>query len=203
MKKTDEEVMLLLQSKQIPILVLDEKWHKLFKGKEKTARITALEKHLNDCLKKQAKITQDLKDLRKLKTRLMEEVVEMMDIDDDNPKKQKLYAKNQKLIYEAKAKIEELEEQEFEMPRVIRKANIELMLECMKVSYDRIEQNKTDIKLLDKWISEMRIELKKKLIIKQDKEIKNTETYAYLHDVFGQEVMEIFDAPLNKTQEKQ
>ena len=39
----------------------------------------------------------------------------------------------------------------------------------------------------------MRIELKKNIVRKQEKEIKNHELYSYMHDVFGADVVEIFD----------
>lgn len=192
-KEELEKIYSIVKSKNIPILVLDEKWHTLFKDKDKTPRIAELEKRLNDALKKQGQVTNDLKELRKLKAKLIEGVVANMETLDSDPKKQKINAKNQKLIVEANEKIEALEDEELEMPRIIREANVELMIECVTVSYDRIKKNKADIELLNRWINEMRIELKKKLLIKQDKEMKNSDTYAYLHDIFGQEIMEIFD----------
>lgn len=39
----------------------------------------------------------------------------------------------------------------------------------------------------------MRVELKKKVLIKQDKELKNTEIYSYMHDLLGPDMIEIFD----------
>ena len=42
-------------------------------------------------------------------------------------------------------------------------------------------------------IKKMRIELKKDIIKKQDKEIMNREMYSYMHDIFGAEVINLFD----------
>lgn len=39
----------------------------------------------------------------------------------------------------------------------------------------------------------MRKELKKKIIRKQEGEQKNKELYAYMHDIFGPDVIEMFD----------
>ena len=36
-------------------------------------------------------------------------------------------------------------------------------------------------------------ELKRRIIIKQDKEIANTNIYTYMHDLLGPEMMEVFD----------
>ena len=43
----------------------------------------------------------------------------------------------------------------------------------------------------------MRIELKKNLVRKQEKELKNHALYSYMHDIFGAEVIEIFDMKYN------
>ena len=183
----------VIKNSNIPILVLDEKWHSLFRDKDKTPRIVELENKLNEALKKQGQITNDLKELKKIKAKLIEEVMANMDTLDSDPKKQKVNIKNQKLIVEANEKIESLEDEEMEIPRTIREANIDLMIECVAVSFERIRKNQTDIDLLNRYINETRVELKKKLLIKQSKETYNTETYAYLHDIFGQEMMYVFD----------
>lgn len=188
-----EKIHTAVKNSNIPILVLDEKWHSLFKDKDKTPRIVELESALNEALKKQGQITNDLKELKKIKAKLIDEVMANMETLDSDPKKQKVNAKNQKLIVEANEKIEQLEDEELEIPRVIREANIDLMMECVAVSFDRIRKNKSDIDLLNRYINETRIELKKKLLIKQSKETYNTETYSYLHDILGQEMMNIFD----------
>ena len=47
--------------------------------------------------------------------------------------------------------------------------------------------------MLGNWINETRMELKKRILIKQDKETKNTEIYNYMHDLLGPEMMEVFD----------
>ena len=41
--------------------------------------------------------------------------------------------------------------------------------------------------------NQMRIELKKNVVRKQQKELYNQELYTYMHDIFGPDVMELFD----------
>ena len=48
-------------------------------------------------------------------------------------------------------------------------------------------------KEIEEWISGIRIELKKNIIKKQNRDINNREIYAYLHDIFGAEVLDLFD----------
>ena len=93
----------------------------------------------------------------------------------------------------ADEKIEKLEQEEIEITGRIRDANIELVIQGIDECYRRIHNNYDDIQLLGKWINEMRVELKKKVLIKQDKELKNTEIYSYMHDLLGPDMIEIFD----------
>lgn len=194
MALTIEEVKKNIAYKNLPIVILDERWHQLFPDKDKTPEIKRLEKNLGELLKRQGQITNDLKSLKKIKADLMKEIIDNSETDSiSDSKREKIMARNQKLVLEAKDKIEELEQEEMEIPQKIRNVNIELVVEGVDVCYNRIHQNYNDIQLLGKWINEMRIELKKKVLIKQDKEIKNTEIYSYMHDVLGPEVMELFD----------
>lgn len=180
--------------KQLPILILDERYHRLFGKGEKTAEILQLEKQLSDLMKRQGQITNDLKAVKKIKTDLMNSIVANVENTEiSEAKRQKLMNNNQKLVIEAKEKIEKLEDEELAIPGKIRDANIMLMIACVETCYKRIHQNYDDIQLLGKWINEMRIELKKRLLIKQDKETKNTEIYSYMHDLLGPEMMEVFD----------
>ena len=49
----------LLSSKRIPIVVLDERWHKLFEKEPKSSKIIELEKKLNDLLKQQGRLVNE------------------------------------------------------------------------------------------------------------------------------------------------
>ena len=80
-----------------------------------------------------------------------------------------------------------------EIPDEIRKANEELMLASVRVCYEKMNNNEADIKAISDWLDRTRIELKRQVLIKQDKEEANQKIYTYLHDMFGPEFMEIFD----------
>lgn len=194
MALTIEEVKKNVAYKRLPIVILDERWHRLFPEKDKTPRIIRLEKNLGELLKRQGQVTNDLKTVRKIKKSLMKEIIDNSDSERiSEPKIQKLMAKNQRLLREANDKLEALENEEAEIPEKIRNANILLMIEGVEECYRRIHQNYKDIKALGTLIDEMRTELKNNIVIKQDKEIKNTEIYSYMHDILGPEMMEVFD----------
>ena len=67
------------------------------------------------------------------------------------------------------------------------------MLETMKVCYETLHENTDYIKTMDEWISKVRIELKKNVIRLQETEMENYNLYSYMHQIFGPEVIEIFD----------
>ena len=77
--KDDEEFKKALADKQVPILVLDEKWHRLFAVHGKPDEIHETENELNALLARQGKLNEELKQLKKVKKQLMESIVANMD----------------------------------------------------------------------------------------------------------------------------
>ena len=71
------------------------------------------------------------------------------------------------------------------------------MIATMQVCYKKIKQNTQDIEEINKWIQDFRIQLKRKVLQKQQKEIWNDELYSYMHDIFGPDVIEMFDLKYN------
>ena len=79
MGRKEEEYEHILQDKKIPLLTLDNKWHMLFGTAETTLTIKRLEEQLNNLLKKQGRLNTETKDIRRLKKRLMDEIVPTVD----------------------------------------------------------------------------------------------------------------------------
>ena len=63
----------------------------------------------------------------------------------------------------------------------------------MEICYDRLKENERDIEEITKWVAQVKEELKQKLITKQEKELMNQELYSYMHDIFGADVINLFD----------
>lgn len=177
--------------KSLPILTLDERWYHLVTDKIKTDEIRYWEKEVNELLKKQGQVNTDIKEVKKIKSHIIKEVVENMEDDSSNNKKK--MTQNQRLIKEAKDKISQLEDESLELPRKLARANEQLMLETVKVCFEKINSNKEDLEVLNKWIDSTRVKLKKNLLIKQDKEAVNEKMYTYMHDIFGAEIMGTLD----------
>ena len=126
MARRDDRYVQAIDGKKIPILTLDQKWHRLFTQTGVSAEIKRKEEKVNELLKKQGGLQTRQKDIKRLKNKLMQE------------------------------------------------------------NGEQIEQ-------IDEWINQMRIELKKNVVRKQQKELYNQELYTYMHDIFGPDVMELFD----------
>jgi len=187
---------LLLKGKNIPILTLDNRWHQLFPAKEKPSHISKLESEVNLLLKRQGKVVSDLKELSNLKKNLMQEIVNNMEetIESKEAFRQKKLEKSRKIIKEINEKIEKLEEEYDEIPKVIRETNRELLLSSIMMCYEKINYNRKELKEINNWIERTRIELKKRVVKKEEKEEANAKIYSYMHDIIGPGYMEYFDA---------
>ena len=86
----------------IPILTLDKRWYLLVPEVSKTDEIKYWEKKVNDLLKKQGQVTNDLKEVKKIKEQVIQDVVENMEEDGNDFRRKKRMNKNQRLIHEAK-----------------------------------------------------------------------------------------------------
>jgi hypothetical protein len=184
-----------LRKKKIPLLTLDPDWHELFPDYKKTKEIRQLEKQLNQLIRKQGQTNNDLKDYDHAKKVLMNNIVSNMTDghESDTEQRSKKQVQNQRLMGDLNDKIDEAEKNQMELPREIRKANEELLVACMRESYDVLMKNTEEIEDLDRWIQHAREELKDKILQKQQREIQNTQMYGYMHKLLGPELVEVFD----------
>nr|WP_318683179.1 hypothetical protein [uncultured Acetatifactor sp.] len=183
-----------LKGKKIPILTLDNKWYRLLDEKGQTKAGQLIEE-LNELLRRQGKLNTGLKDIKRLKKKMMGEIVPLVsEVEQkggaDLEKKIEAY---KRLIGECNEKIMDYEDELLELPKEIDRVNFQLMLLTMEYCYDAMRQNSRDIREISDWVTQARIDLKKKLIRKQEMEERNQEIYSYMHDVFGADVVDLFD----------
>jgi hypothetical protein len=201
--KEDEEFRKALSNKRVPVLVLDQKWHRLFAVHGKTEEIKQVEEDLNALLARQGKLNTDLKGYKEVKNRLMDSVVQNMDgadADKAGAMSERLLDEDKRLLEETKQKIDEAEEELSQIPEKIRQTNEELMLLSMEYFYEKLRVNQEESNEIDEWIKQVRIDLKKNIIRKQNRDINNREIYAYLHDIFGPKVIDLFDLKYEEEQ---
>ena len=160
--------------------------------------VKPLELQLNELLKRQGKINSETKEIKKIKKRYMEEIVTLVDAaSNGDASAEKKVADNKRIVEDCNRKLEEYEDEIVDIPREINEVNRKLMLVTMEHCYETMQDNTDDIEELDEWLTSVRIELKKNLIRKQEKEAKNHQIYSYMHDIFGPEVVELFDLRYN------
>ena len=200
MARKDDVFKTALSGKRIPVLTLDSKWHQLFTQAKPDRRIRRLEEKLNDLLKRQGKANTEVKEIRKLKKRLMQEIVENAQeasVENDG-KAQKKAEDNKRLIGDCNKKIDAYEDELLSLPREIDDVNMDLMLATMDVCYDRLKANEAEITEIARWAAQVKEELKEKLVRKQEMESMNQGLYSYMHDIFGADVIDIFDMKYKK-----
>ncbi len=183
-----------LSGRKVPILTLDNKWYRLLDEPGKAA-VKGLEEQLNTLLKRQGKLNTETKEIKKLKKKLMGEIVPMVDEMEQggSRKLEKKIEEHKRLIEECNEKLESYQEEVMELPREIDRVNMELMLATMEYCYDTMKENAGQIQEIGEWVTGIRIELKKKLVKKQELERKNQDIYAYMNDIFGADIMNLFD----------
>ena len=206
MSRKDEVFEPALIGKKIPILTLDNKWHQLFTQKEYTPEIKDMEDELNGLLKRQSKVNEDSREIKKLKKMMMDEIVVLADELVRNPTDRKLERRQEeckRIVEECNEKLDACEEEIVELPRRINQLNNKLMLTTMEVCYRKLQKNTEELTEIEGWIANVRRELKKKIIRKQEKEAMNHKLYSYMHDIFGADVIELFDMKYNPEEKYQ
>ena len=191
-----------IKEKKVPVLVLDQKWHRLFAIHGKTDEISDCEKQVNDLLAEQGRENQKLKDLKKAKNQLMDGIVSDMDSEDDIKVREKKNEERKRLIDELNEQIDACEDRLLAIPKELKESNEHLMLLSMDYFYEKLQVNKKESDEIEAWINNIRVELKKNIIRKQNRDINNHEIYGYLHDVLGPEILDLFDFHFEEEQKQ-
>lgn len=194
-KKSKSDLHMMIKDVQLPILTLDNQWHRLFPDDQKTETIKVLEQKVNNLLKKQGKLTNDIQEMKTLKKRFIKDIMMNMDIGTDNNSrvKEKKLDKSKQYINEINDKIDKSMDELGDIPYQIRDANAELVSESVNVLYQRFIQNNARINELTRRITQIREELDQMNELKRDLEASNSDLYTYMHDLLGVDLMDILD----------
>lgn len=193
-----EEFAKALEGKKLPVLTLDNKWYRLL-NKLSRESVKSLEDELNTLLKRQGKIHTETKEIKFHKKKLMNDIVTMVDEleQERTPGLEKKIEDTKKLIDACNERLESYKDEMMELPGQIDRVNLQLMLMTMEYCYKELQENTSDIREITDWVTEMRIRLKKQLVRKQELELQNHEIYTYMHDIFGADVVDMFDMQYN------
>ena len=192
-KGTNPRFERIAQSKDIPILVLDQKWHHLFAVGGKPKEIQRLEKKVNKHLARQGRLNQDMKELKGLKNKLMKNIVVNMDEIGEQGQETARLQEDRRLITEINDRMDGSRGEMKALEDELKEDNERLMAETIEYCYGIMNQNEAEREEIAAWLQETRRELKRKVIRKESIEDKNKEIYTYLHDIFGARITETFD----------
>ena len=195
MKKQDNSfemaVRSALKGREIPILVLDARWHTLFPKGEKPADIVALEEQLNDHLKKQGHLVNEIKDLKKAKKKLMDGIVAGMEGTSSRANKKK---ENQlRLLLETNERIQQDSDELMEIPYQIKDTNEKLMIIGAKYCFERLSNGDQMVQELTDEIHALQAELTDKKEFRENLEESMDSAYSLMHGLLGHDIMNLFD----------
>jgi len=197
-----EKIREALRGKKIPMLTLDNKWHQLFTQTGSTSEMAYLMNEINQLLTAQSRYNEEIKGLKRVKKRLMEEIVSSMDENQSDTAAQKKRLASKQMIDECNDKMDEIQDKILDLPRDMDETNIKLMIATMELCQQRINDNRETIEEIRVWVDKTRVELKKRLLKKQEAELMNKLMYSYMHDIFGSEIIEILDLHIDVEEEK-
>lgn len=192
----DKDFLTSLENVKVPVLVLDQKWHRLFALNGKPKEVLELEKKEKNLLERQGALTEEIKELKVVKNNLRKSVMENMigaNDDSDDPEIIKKREQDKRLLDETNDRLAKDEDELLDLPEKLKQLNTELMIATMTFCYDKLRTNAEEMQEITDWIAKVRIDLKKNIIRKQNREINNKEMYHYMHDLFGATVLDIFD----------
>ncbi|MBN2221212.1 MAG: hypothetical protein JW708_03330 [Vallitaleaceae bacterium] len=190
-KKKDFELEI---DKDVHLLVLDNKWHELFRGK-KPPRIVMLENKINRMLMDQGKYNTEMKEYQQLKKKMMTDI--MNNMDGASTEALKIMDKNRKYIDEINKKLEHHEKMLTELPSQISEYNKELVKATMSCFYKELQEVRKKSVKLDEEFLELKNKIKEMVVKKNETKEEYQKLYGYIHDVVGIQIIEQYDRYYN------
>lgn len=196
MAKRDKKYAKALTGRDIPVLTLDEKWKLLFPRDEMPDKMRDIADELDELLERREVIADQVKKVKLVKKKLLEEIPRLRQQilrEGEHSRKQYELDERMRLISDCNEKIDEYEDEMLDLPRDIYRLNYDLMLHSMAICYTKLHSNTVEIERVENWLAQVRVELKRQIIQKQEREIENFDLYSYMHQIFGAEVVDLFD----------
>ena len=105
---------------------------------------------------------------------------------------------DRRLISEINVKLRQAYADLEELPKELDAVNEALMVESMEYCYEKMRANEIESEAIRKWLEKTREEVKQKAARRQTVQDKNREIYSYMHDIFGADIIDIFDLTYEK-----
>lgn len=112
---------------------------------------------------------------------------------EENSKASKKIEKSRELIEEINDKLILIEDRELSIPNELQEANARLLMEGMEELLGKVVDNERDIENLNILIEEARIELKKKILLREQKAEENQLISKYFNRTVGRSIVNKFE----------
>ena len=191
-RKLDRKI---LRKNDISLLILDERWNKLFVNTQKTPRIASCEEKLKELLKEEARLNTEAAEIATEKKKHMDRIIKLtpavFEQNDEEAKKE--MDSCQKEIRRINDRIPKIKEALDGMPDRIKAANLELLENTVGIVYFKIRSGRKRVEELEKLIEETRERLKQYIDEKESLSQDDNDIYSYFHDLLGGEELEKLD----------
>lgn len=186
----------ILRRNNISLLILDERWTKLFVAFEKTLQITISEEKLKELLKDHSRLLSESKEIAAAKKQCMDKIIKLTTAvfeQEDNEAKKEMQ-QCEKEIKRVNERFQKIEEEIDAIPDKIGDANLELLENIVNVVYFKIRSDQKRVDELAILIEETKEKLKAYIDEKETLSQDHTDIYSYFHDLLGAEELERLDA---------
>lgn len=191
--KEEEEFLDRFRGVEAPILILDERWLRIFPEAYKTSEIKHLEKELREAFKHQARLTSNMEDAERKKKQLMDRIIRFMNVAQVSKSEADKQEKSQEYIKEINVQLNDMEMEYENIPEQIRELNEELLVESLRVCYRRMKENKDQLAEQKQLVIEARELLQERTERHRELRKENEKIFSFMHRVFGSRIIEIFD----------
>lgn len=191
-RKLDRKI---LRKNDISLLILDERWNKLFTNTQKTSQIASCEEKLKDLLKEEARLIAEAGEIASQKKKHMDRIIKLTPAvfeqnDEEAMKEMAFCEKEIKRINDRSEKIKEALEN---IPEKIKTANLELLETTIDIVYVNTRSTGKRVEELEKLIEESKTKLMQYIDEKESISQNDTDIYSYFHDLLGGEELEKLD----------
>lgn len=194
-----EQIRKLLESKKLPIVVLDHLWYQMRDTLSQTD-ISEKEKTLKELLKEQGKLVTDIKEYTVVKQNLLQQVLLLSQEINEKGNSEKVAEldKTSHGILKINETIEALENRALEVGDLIEETNKQLVESVVLDAYGSMEEYKQKKNTLEEEIDGLR-----KLLVEKTEEKKKYDQaisgiYNYLHKIIGYQYLDKVDRKLGE-----
>ena len=184
-----------LRKNDISLLILDERFNKLFVNTPKTPAIERCENGLKELLKEESRLLAEQKEIAISKKKHMDRIIKLtpavFEQNDENAKKEMQLSESE--IKRINDRIVKLGEQLEHMPGRLKQANLELLELTVSTVYYKIGSGKKRVEELERLIEETKTKLKEYIDEKESLSQDDADIYSYFHDLLGGEELEKLD----------